>query len=852
MIHVQQLDGCAPAPLAHYLKALGILRLVAEQADSDARGWWDGDHFRLATKLTREELEDFFLRDYQPTPLVSPWNKGGGFFAERDSGISPIDPVEESQGHRFSALRCGIRASRLQIEELSKANKKVRGTKSEAKKRTKAKSGIKRCRTDFEEDYRELIRKRDTAREDKDRLPILESRALEKADKRLKAAQTLVENADEYKELLDARDAAEKEIREAADSDSSDANDQKLKSILSRLKNSENYKRRLNEADRRFKRLKAVLIPNIRLNWRGSHREWMDAAMVLKDDGTPKYPALLGTGGNDGRLDFTNNFMKRIGEVFDLDSKDGKPQPAALAWVHGSLWSMCVPGGLSGQPVGQYFPGTAGGANNGNGPESDSLVNPVDFILMLEGVLAFTSSASRRFGSSQSSRAASPFALNASGAAYASSSAEDKSARGEQWMPLWSRPSSYRELRQLFAEGRAQIGRRIASEPLDLARAVRRLGTARGIKAFQRYGYIQRNGQSNLAVPLGRFDVADRPSEHLACIDDLDLWLRRLRREARRKNAPTRLAGVEKRLVDALFYVTEHPGNPGSWQNVFFQLIRAEEILANGTGFAAGPVPSLRPQWIAASYDGTVEFRLALAFALQARGFRPVSSMPVDPIRRHWLPLDRKKPWHFATSGTGETKLDVQPDVVMHGRRGLDDAIALVERRLVEASADELRHLPLKAVPRASAGVADLTNLLAGNVDLDRTLTLARAFMALNRKTWARKYVPFEQPRTADWPDDAWLAIRLCTLPWPLETRSGFKLDIGADPAIIRRLAGGDGASAIALALRRLSAAGVRCTVRAGTAPPDTARLWAAALAFPITQRTARQFLYRLDPNTKE
>ena len=91
MIHVHQLDGCAPAPLAHYLKALGILRLVAEQADSGARGWWDEDRFRLATKLTREQLEAFFLHDYQPTPLVSPWNKGAGFFSEADPGLSPIE-----------------------------------------------------------------------------------------------------------------------------------------------------------------------------------------------------------------------------------------------------------------------------------------------------------------------------------------------------------------------------------------------------------------------------------------------------------------------------------------------------------------------------------------------------------------------------------------------------------------------------------------------------------------------------------------------------------------------------------------------------------------------------------------
>ena len=80
MIHVHRLHGCAPAPLAHYLKALGILRLVSEQVDANARGWWDGAHFRLANTLTREELERFFLYRYKPTPLVSPWNKGSGFY----------------------------------------------------------------------------------------------------------------------------------------------------------------------------------------------------------------------------------------------------------------------------------------------------------------------------------------------------------------------------------------------------------------------------------------------------------------------------------------------------------------------------------------------------------------------------------------------------------------------------------------------------------------------------------------------------------------------------------------------------------------------------------------------------
>ncbi len=79
-MHLHILKGCSPAPLANYLKALGILRLVGEQADPQARGWWDGEHFRLLTKLSKEELETFFLERYEPTPLLSPWNKGSGFY----------------------------------------------------------------------------------------------------------------------------------------------------------------------------------------------------------------------------------------------------------------------------------------------------------------------------------------------------------------------------------------------------------------------------------------------------------------------------------------------------------------------------------------------------------------------------------------------------------------------------------------------------------------------------------------------------------------------------------------------------------------------------------------------------
>src|SRR5699024_6039016 len=46
---------------------------------------------------------------------------------------------------------------------------------------------------------------------------------------------------------------------------------------------------------------------------------WLDAAYLLSSS-KPKYPPLLGTGGNDGALDFTNNFMKQLLRVIAADT----------------------------------------------------------------------------------------------------------------------------------------------------------------------------------------------------------------------------------------------------------------------------------------------------------------------------------------------------------------------------------------------------------------------------------------------------------------------------------------------------------------------------------------------------
>ena len=262
-VQIHLLEGCAPAPLAHYLKGLAVLRLVAEQKDAAARGFWKADRFHLATVLDQNGLERFFLEEYVPTPLLAPWNGGSGFYPKDNK--SGFEPMSHAAAPRFAP-------------------------------------------------YRQAI-------------------AL---------AEELVGDRDE---------------RPAGDD-------------------------------------KVAMIRRARSSWRGALLDWLGAALVLTDGKRQvQYPALLGTGGNDGRLDFTNNQMQRLVELFDVDS--GAPRSGCSEMLRGALFGQATHG-LGSFSVGQFYPGAAGGANASSGFGGGSLVNPWDFVLMLEGAMLLEVAAVRR------------------------------------------------------------------------------------------------------------------------------------------------------------------------------------------------------------------------------------------------------------------------------------------------------------------------------------------------------------------------------------------------------------------------------------------------------------------------
>ncbi|MCC7140611.1 MAG: type I-U CRISPR-associated protein Csx17, partial [Candidatus Eisenbacteria bacterium] len=372
----------------------------------------------------------------------------------------------------------------------------------------------------------------------------------------------------------------------------------------------------------------------------------------------------------------------------------------------------------------------------------------------------------------------------------------------------------------LFCEGRAQLGRSSARRPLDFARAIAKLGVARGLSGFVRYGYLERNGQSNLAVPLGTLEVAAHPRARL--IDEIAVWLERLQRAA--EDSPARLSSAVGQLADAAFNVLTSEADAGRWQELLAAVDQVQRVQASGTAFEIGPCPRLSREWLNVAADNTPEWRLALALGSAARGYDR-EGRAVDSVRVHALPLDQKKWGRFAIGA--EKRLAHDPRAVMKGRDPLGDLVALVARRFVEDSQRGGRTLPLVAARGAGARLDDLCRFMGSELDVERIVSMGRALMAID---WARVRLPTRSPEARNFhPDEAWASMRLCSLPFAVHGRA-----IATDPAMFRRLAAGDVAGAVELALRRLRAAGFRPPLIGATADPEVARRWAAAFAFPI------------------
>ena len=620
------LHGCSPTPLASYLKALGVLRLLSagtnsvtgEPADPDVRSWWEGERFHLRTTLGREGVLDFFLHDYAPSPIIAPWNGGSGFYPkDKKTGFSPLisGPVAE----RFRPLAAAIRSASETLQFLDLGAPPSGGAKAKV--------------------------------------------------------------------------------------------------------------------------AKARLVAILRAHQPASALPWLDAALVLSAEGL-RFPELLGTGGNDGRLDFTNNLMQRLfsrSKPFGIfDASTGEPSPAGIRMLDNALFATTVHE-LTGVKVGQYSPGGAGGPNATTGYSGGPTVNPWDYVFLLAGATTFACAATRRYQSNAMRSASFPFTVNTSGAGWGGVEATDESeSRAEFWAPLWSRPAKFCEVEALFSEGRAVTNGQTARDGLEFARSLATLGVSRGFSEFQRFGFFKRAGNSHYAAAIGRRRAA--PSRGAELVADLDrgAWLARVRQFGRDSNHPASVRMAVKRIEDSLFDLLAPGLSTNAVRSALTSIGRLCNWLSNSPKGRENvpPPPLLSHAWAAAGDDDSPEFRVAAALAglgipSRRSGERSVGTdatpadSPTPPMAAHLAPLTNSSHEGFerATFFRGRwlrrrrmwASTDRPPTAIWGHGELVANMIAVLERRLVETS---IRGLADKPFGSASfARLSDVMAFLTGDFD---------------------------------------------------------------------------------------------------------------------------------------
>lgn len=113
------MDGCVPRDMLSYMKSLGVLKAIAEQKDAAAQGFWrNGDQWVVHSTLDRGAALDFFMNEYRPTPIMSPWNKDSGFQPGKAAKASKaLNRIIGEETPRFDVWRTVCHESRKAAEE---------------------------------------------------------------------------------------------------------------------------------------------------------------------------------------------------------------------------------------------------------------------------------------------------------------------------------------------------------------------------------------------------------------------------------------------------------------------------------------------------------------------------------------------------------------------------------------------------------------------------------------------------------------------------------------------------------------------------------------------------------------
>jgi CRISPR-associated protein Csx17 len=130
-----------------------------------------------------------------------------------------------------------------------------------------------------------------------------------------------------------------------------------------------------------------------------------------------------------------------------------------------------------------FFPDAIKSYNQGSCWVQNSFkFNPLDYVLAMEGAFALRGSVARKLGTNAKRYAAFPFIFETGD--LLTDGKDMKSAAAAVWVPIWSRPTSFREISSFIADAQARLPNKEVRFSSELPRAMH----AQGVDLVSRAG----------------------------------------------------------------------------------------------------------------------------------------------------------------------------------------------------------------------------------------------------------------------------------------------------------------------------------------------------------------------------
>lgn len=753
------IPGCRHDILGHNLKAIGLLRALAtcadtEHCDPEAEAWWNLEDGRFYLRSGRYPSQnaviEFFRQYYRPTPIFSPWNKGGGLDEKQELVLS-LDRKPAAEflwKHRKTLRHHGFDAGNHRWRDgglafiVRNGNLGVQcpGELEIVPQLTRT----PRVRIQWSVSYRNRF-----VTYLRDNLDAISASATVSAALRRQLAVDFtkdrvalpVKSAEGAQNLprvpgivsrLRVRTSGEKSVLALVETQMRSHPD-----ILQALSVGRAYYPRFHESEEDYREL----IESLRDKLPGSAVLAVDAVLTARTARANENPLFLRSG-EAGNSEIFRSFWS-----YFLDFRK-RPNEECLTSLFegGTSWQKVK------APGAPFYSDAIKTYNNGLQWVVDMYpFNALDYLLAVEGALALRGAVSRTLSATSRRFAAFPFVFD-SGEDLVDEKGDVTGVGTSVWLPLWDRATTYAELASYFSDAQARLPRKEARFPSEFARALRAQGVDAGFAGWQEFRfkmkasrvpwvctgrYLGRDGAQGLTTVL---------SDALAPLDDsgfLDQFevLRKGNRVDSRSPHRARMA------IDEAIERTVGQPTPENALEILTRVYAACKRMALSKSFRETlprwpvlfrPLPQAAWERLLDGLD-TPEYRVARALAAiagltkQRLPGRSGEFSNVQPMLGSLLPLKKgRQGWYIPSAAS-----DLSMQGVWTGSHLANDLARVLWRRYLDSLEDDR---PALSSPH-SASLTDILAYLKGELDDSQ---IARWTEALSLIDWRWNGSPAE------------------------------------------------------------------------------------------------------------